>query len=116
MNVNPGELNKKIKILKIEPGSKDEDGFPVAEKEITVRETWAKVTNQSGNNLIQANTEFAEVTKRFLVRCTKTKINTDMFIRYRKSDYDIRYINNYGESDEYLEILAKAREIEPAKG
>lgn len=116
MNVNPGELNKKVEVIKVDPGGKDADGFPLEEKESIVRKTWAKVTNQSGNNLIQANAEFVEVTKRFLVRHSKITIDTDMFIRYRGKDYDIRYINNYGEANEYLEILARAREMKPEAG
>ena len=40
MNINPGELNKKIQIIKIQE-KQDKDGFPVLSESV-VRECFAK--------------------------------------------------------------------------
>ena len=55
MNVNPGELNKKIKIVAFE---KQKDGNdPGKKQEIVVRETYAKVTRTKISEVMKAERE-----------------------------------------------------------
>lgn len=133
MNIDPGELNKRIQIVqKMDGESYDDEGLPVR-KERVIRTCWAKVTNTSGTELVRAGSEFAEAKKRFLVRYTPTPITTAMVVRYRSEagdpplldlmsekvsdsdggiittggrpgDHKILYVNPYGDSREYLEI------------
>lgn len=110
MNIDPGELNKKIQIIQIMDGeSYDDEGLPIRDEK-TVRTCWARVTNSSGTELVRAGSEFAEAKKRFLVRYAPAPITTAMVVRYQSeadgqpADHRILYINPYGDSREYLEI------------
>ena len=107
MNVNPGELNKKIKIVKFET-EKDADGFDSKKSEIIIREPWAKVTRISATSIMNSATEIKLDRCRFLVRYTPAEITNDMFVIYKGSYYKIEYANNYGDSNEYIEIMAEA--------
>ncbi len=109
MNVNPGELNKRIKIVSFTSES-DEDGFQLEKKEVTVRETWAKVTRVSVSEVMKAASEINLERCRFLVRFTPTEITRDMFVYYAGKYYQIEYANNYQDSNEYVEIMAEAGE------
>lgn len=104
MYVNPGELDKQIQIIQMVSEGTDKDGFPLPLEEKVIRKCWAKVSNTSGTEIIKVNSEFSEAKKRFLIRYTETEINTDMFVRYNGKDHDIKYVNPYGDSKEYMEI------------
>ena len=106
MNINPGELNKRIKIVKCDHESRDTDGYPVFDY-VTIRECWAKFTQQSGSETVKNGTEFSDAKCRFLVRYSKTEIDTSMNIQYNGKLYDIKYINGYGDAYEYQEIWAE---------
>ena len=58
--------------------------------------------------MVKANADFGEVKARFLVRYSRRPIDRKMFVRYRDSDYEILYINPYGDSREYLELWCRA--------
>lgn len=107
MNVNPGELNKKIKIVDFVE-KKDKDGFVTEKTEVIIRETWAKITKTSVSEIMKAGREINLTRRRFLVRYSPKPIIHDMFIVYAGDYYQIEYANNYGESDEYIEIMATA--------
>ena len=106
MNVNPGELNKRIKIQRY-ARVKDADGY-YAEDWVTVCEPWAKFSRESGAELREAKADFAEIHVRFLIRY-REGIDRKMTVLYRGSRYEIEYLNDYGDSHEYIEILAKCR-------
>ena len=110
MYVNPGELNKKIQIVQYKEFGEDKDGFPMPPERIVVRDCYASVRNTSGGEVIKANSEFSEVKKRFLVRWSKAEINTDMVVAYKGKEYDIEYINNFGDGNKYLEIYTSMKE------
>ena len=44
-----------------------------------------------------------EAKARFLIRYTRREINRKMFVRYQGREYEILYINTYGDSGEYTE-------------
>lgn len=107
MNVNPGELNKKIQIVKFVE-EKDEEGFVKEKKPLVVRSTRAKVTRTSIKEGVIAGREANEMKCRFLVRYTPTEIGRDMFVLYKGAYYQIEYANNYEDSNEYIEIMTAA--------
>ena len=107
MVVDPGSLDKRIQIVKIKRET-DSKGF-WQETEESIRKCYAKVSNSTGTELTKANADFSEVKVRFLVRYTKTKIDTSMSVKFANDIYDIKYINDYDYSHEYVEILGVKR-------
>lgn len=105
MQINPGNFNKKIKIVKYIL-TKDADGFETKE-ESTVLNTWAQVTNTSGTELERSNSDFSEVKTRFLIRTPKISLDKDMGINFLNEQYNIVYINDYSYDRKYTEIMAK---------
>lgn len=110
MYVNPGTLNKKIQIVKYISTGQDKDGFELQEERVIVRECYASVKNTSGKEIINANSQFSEVKKRFLIRWSSVDINTDMVIAHSGKEYDIEYINPYYDGTDYVEIYTSMRE------
>ena len=106
MNVNPGELNRRIRIQQY-VRTRDADGY-YAEDWQTVCTLWAKFSRESGTELRERGADFAEIHVRFLIRF-REGIDRKMAVLYRGDRYEIEYLNNYGDSGEYLEILAKLR-------
>ena len=102
MNVNPGELNKKIEIAIINT----QDGVKT-----TIRNCWSAITNTSGTDIRKGNIELESARTRFLVRFTNTEITNDMVIIYKSRVYNIVYANNYSESNEYIEILGEFKGV-----
>ena len=58
--------------------------------------------------MLKSSTEINLERCRFLIRYTPKEITNDMFVLYRGKYYQIEYANNYGDSDEYIEIMATA--------
>lgn len=110
MYVNPGEFNKPIQIIQMVSVGTNSNGFLLPPNEKVMRNCWAKVTNTSGTETVKSNSEFSESKKRFLIRWTNAEISTDMLIRYNGKDYDIKYINPYGDGKEYIEIWTELKE------
>ena len=102
MNVNPGELDKRIQIIS-KSKEMDADGY-YTEAETVAHTCWAKFTRTSGTEMTKANADFAEVKARFLIRYTKAAIDRRMIVRYGGADYEIVYINDYEDAHEYTEI------------
>lgn len=105
MDVNAGELDKRIVILKREK-TRDADGYEHTTEQV-VRRCWASFTQKSGTELQRENADFGEQRVRFLVRYTKTKLDRKMFVRHLGGDYEIEYVNGYGDSHEYIELWCK---------
>lgn len=102
MIVNPGELNKKIEIIK-EVTTKDDDGYDVVTPE-TIRAPWAKFTRTSGTETAKANADFGEIKVRFLIRYSPTVITRKMKVKYNEDLYNIIFVNDYEDSHEYIEL------------
>lgn len=105
MQINPGNFNKKIKIIKYEL-IKDKDGF-TSKKEIKILETWAQITNTSGTEIERSGSDFGDVKTRFLIRTPKIELDKDMEIIFRDKNYEIVYINDYSYDKKYTEIMTK---------
>lgn len=106
MNVNPGELKKKIEIIKQDISYCG--GIPSG-KWTVVRRPRAKVSQYSAKEKFLAGTEMADVNMRFLIRHGRTELDETMLVRYKGMLYEIKMINNYSESDEYVEIIGEKK-------
>ena len=110
MFVQAGELNKRIHIIR-RTETPNGNGYPDMQENV-VHSCWAKFTQTSGTEAFRANADFGEEKVRFLIRYTCKPIDRKMFVRYAGSDYEIQYINDYGDSHEYIEIWGKWRSLE----
>lgn len=103
MQVNPGNFDKKIEIIK-NILTKDKDGFEIKTEEIILK-TWAQITNKSGGEAEAENSDFVFIKTRFLIRTPKLSIDKDYKIKFRGKTYDIAYINDYNFDGLYTEII-----------
>ena len=110
MDINAGELNKRIEIIYVEKTT-DADGY-ATEKETVIRRPWAKFSQTSGTELVKANADMSEVNVRFLIRWSPTVLSRKMIVRYAGNDYEIEYINGYGDSREYVELWCRLLTLE----
>lgn len=105
--IDPGELNKRITILRI-TGQKDAAGYlaggPLL---VPVRECWAKFTRTSGSEKEKNNADFAEIRVRFLIRTPPKDVVIDrkMLVEYNEHLYGIEYTNDYGDEGQYTELI-----------
>jgi hypothetical protein len=49
---------------------------------------------------------------RFLIRWSDTMLTRKMVVRYNGADYNIEYINGYGDSMEYVELWCSRATLE----
>ncbi len=103
--INPGKLNKKIKIYKT--GTEYDDYGEPLDVPVIVYECWASVKNKSGTEQFKAATPFSKVVTSFLIRYTKKVIDTTMKIDFKGDVYNIVYIDNYNFTNEWIEITAE---------
>lgn len=54
----------------------------------------------------------AEVKVRFLIRWSATPISRKMIVRYAGKDYQIEYLNGYGDTMEYMELWCSLKTLE----
>lgn len=105
MNVNPGQLNKKINIYS--PAvTLDADGYPTGSATLLYSNVPAKFSRTSGTELIKSNADFADIKVRFLIRY-KSGIDRKMTISYAGDSYEIVYINDYEDRHEYIELFCR---------
>jgi len=105
MRVDAGVLNKRIVISETEI-AKDSDGIKT-ETLKTIHSCWAKVSNTSGTEATKTGATFADLNTRFMIRYTDKQIHPKHVIVFAGNRYNIEYVNNYGYSNEYIEIMAK---------
>ena len=105
MNVNIGELNKKIKIVS-KNSIKDESGFKSYDDK-TILTTWAKVSNISGTETIKSGADFSVINTRFFIRTPRVSITEDMLVVFRTERYEIKYINDYEYNKQFTEIITQ---------
>lgn len=105
MRVNAGSLDKRISIVQ-EVKEQDPDGY-WSIKDRVVHACWAGFSRTSGKEIARNDADYQEVIVRFLIRYTSTAISRKMLVLYRGDRYEITYINDYGDSHEFMEIIAK---------
>lgn len=107
MNINAGELNQRIQIMRYTEERNGAGYLAPAKEPEVVHSCWAKFSRTSGTEAFKAGADFSEIKARFLIRYTRKPIDRKMFVRYRGNDYDIEYINDYGDSHQYMELMCK---------
>lgn len=110
MEVNPGELNKRIVIFQVVPDGEDDEGYPLGTEEKVIRKCWAKFSRTGGTEAVKSGSEMESLKCRFLVRYSKKEIDESMQIRYAGKIFNIKYVNDYGDSHEYIEIWCERNE------
>ncbi len=103
--INAGKYNKRISIFETTI-VKDSAGFQHKE-ETLVLQTYAHVKTTRGMTLIKNNTDFEKAFTNFTIRKPITKINRDMYIKFKDKTYTIEYINNVDEDCIELELQCK---------
>ena len=90
MRVNAGSLDKRISIVQ-EVKEQDPDGY-WSTKDRVVHACWAGFSRTSGKEIARNDADYQEVI---------------VLVLYRGDRYEITYINDYGDSHEFMEIIAK---------
>lgn len=105
MDVNAGKLNRRVEIVRISTVP-DADGYG-APAETVIRRPWAQFSRTSGTEALQQGADMEDVKVRFLIRSGHTAISRKDRVRYNGADYEIEYVNDYGDSGEYMELIAR---------
>lgn len=105
MDVNAGKLNKRVEIVRIST-SPDADGY-ADPTETVIRRPWAQFSRTSGTEALRQGSDMGDVKVRFLIRSGHTVISRKDRVRYNGTDYEIEYVNDYGDSGEYTELIAR---------
>lgn len=109
MQVNPGDLNKRIAIVR-KTRKQDENGFWIDSEEV-IRQCWASFKRTSGTEAMKSGADFSSVRARFLVRYSKAKILKNDIVKYNNDNYEVEFVNNYNDSNEYIEIWCKLESV-----
>ena len=109
MEIDIGELNKKIEIIDFNFGE-DEIGQDIRE-EMPHKKIWAKVEQTESKETVKNLKNEAQEEKEFTIRYRKG-IKKTMKIRYREKNYDITSIKNVDEKDQFLILKATVIEEE----
>lgn len=113
MHIDAGRLDKRIEFLRRAP-ERDAEGYALPSEPEVVRRCWAQYSQTSGTELIRAGAEMGEAKVRFLIRSCADVLDRRLTVRYGGREFDIEYINTYGDRGEYMEIWCKRRTKEGA--
>lgn len=105
MNVNIGQLNKRISIAKVNK-EKDVDGY-WAESEVLVHTTWARFSERTGKEILRNDTDYSEVVAEFLIRRTQVKLSRKMVVLFGGNRYEIQHVGPYPGNSSFFLIAAK---------
>lgn len=112
MHIDAGRLRKRIIFLRRD-AKPDADGYESTETgEEIVRECRAQFSQTSGTELVRAGAELGEAKVRFLTRYHPALNDRRLVIRYDGRDYDILYVNTYGDEGKYMEFWCERRTLE----
>lgn len=105
MELNAGKLDKRVEIVRIST-QRDRNGY--AAKTVTVlRRPWAQFSRTSGTESLKNGADLGETRARFVVRAGEPGISRKDRVRYRGQEYEIEYVNEYGDSGEYVELMTR---------
>lgn len=111
MRLNPGKLKQRIQIVKVNQ-TQNENGYWTDPADEPVHSCWAQFSRTSGKEIQQNDADYSETIARFLIRWPREKLSRKMVVLYRGERYEIQYLNNYGDSNDYIEIVAKLQTLE----
>ena len=78
-----------------------------APTETVIRRPWAQFSRTSGTEMQSQGADMGSVQARFLVRSGRVAISRKDRVRYNGADYEILYVNDYGDSGEYTELMCR---------
>lgn len=110
MNINIGQLNKRISIVKVNK-EKDADGY-WTESDAVVHTTWARFSEGLGKETARNDADYSEVVAEFLIRKTLTKLSRKMVVLFAGNRYEIQHIGPYRGNSSFLLITAKLLTME----
>lgn len=113
MHIDAGRLNKRISFLR-HTAERDADGYRGGDAPALVRSCWAQFSQTSGTEVIRAGGEFGEAKVRFLTRAHPSLNDRRLVIVYGGEEYEIEYINSYGDEGNYMEFWCSRRTMEGA--
>jgi SPP1 family predicted phage head-tail adaptor len=102
--IKTSDLNRRIAISNLVTTPTDTGGF--TESWVLVTNTWAKIKNTSGTELMHADQLGATAFSDFTIRYRKG-LTELMRITYRGTEFQIRHINNIEEADEFMIVKAE---------
>lgn len=105
MEVNAGNLSKRIEIIR-RTKTKDKDGYETV-TDTVVRTPWAQFSRTSGTEAQRAGAEMEDIKVRFLIRSGKSRVSRKDVVRYDRDEYEIEYVNDYGDAGEYTELICR---------
>lgn len=105
MDVNAGKLDKRVEIVRISTAA-DSDGY-ITRAETVLRRPWAQFSRTSGTEALRQGADMGDVKARFLIRAGRVSISRKDLVRYRGQDYEIEYVNEYGDGGEYTELMTR---------
>lgn len=105
MDINAGKLNKRVEIVRISTAA-DADGYTIP-TETVIRRPWAQFSRTSGTETLRQGADMGDVKVRFLIRSGHTAISRKDRVRYNGANYEIEYVNDYGDSGVYTELIAR---------
>ena len=104
--MNPGMLNKKIKISKHPLVPDGAGGFQESDSLDTVAVVWANINPLRGREYVQAQQDRAEITHKVTLRYRKD-IDRACILDYENRKFEIMHIINIQEKNRYLELMCK---------
>lgn len=108
MHVDAGRLDKRVQFLaKVQ--KLNASGEVIEERLDVMRECWAQFSQTSGSELVKAGAEMGEAKVRFLVRYHPRVLDRRQIVRYDGRDYQVEYVNTYGDRGQYAEIWCSRR-------
>ena len=106
--MNPGKLNKRVELQKVEREKDGAGGFKESEP-ITFATTWASIDGLSGSEFRRAHQQMVELTHKITIRYRKD-IDRTMFVSYEGRSFEIQYIENQEERNRFLELFCLERQ------
>lgn len=113
MKFNPGDLDTKVEILKME--EVENELHQRVQKENVLKKVHAKVKDVRGNKYYDEKKIVAEITHFVYIRYNKNPVNQDMYIKHNNKRFEVKScIDMYGEKTLYeiqcVERVKKVRE------
>lgn len=87
MKFNPGDLDKKIEIIKIKECKNELN--QIVQKQEVIKKVHAKVKDTKGNKYYDAKKIVPEVTHFIYIRWSKTPVEQDMYIKYKDKMFEV---------------------------
>lgn len=109
LNVDAGALDKRIEIIQ-RVTTYDDARYETTEDKL-IHRCWAQFTRQSGTEGLRQGADLGTVKVRFLIRTPPVEISRRHIVRYNGDDYNITYVNHYGDRGGFVEILGEL--VEP---